>query len=200
MRGALQVTFAVDILRIRSTSWRSNHTGLYHSPLHLLRVQIRLNPSRCHRTTVASRMIARMYRHASHRRARTTPQRAALVAEATASIPEGTGEDADLVTERQVLHREVTLRPKGGPGSPEDRPNQAPHPPDAIRATLRGSRVFAQTEYSGGTTRRTVSPACRRRNSSRTSIIVSSRNPIAPSWCTPGCPEGTTSLISVAAR
>ena len=41
------------------------------------------------------------------------PQRAVPVAEARTPITEGTGEDADLVAERQVLHRELALRPKG---------------------------------------------------------------------------------------
>jgi hypothetical protein len=71
MRGAPQVTFAVDIFRIRPTSSRSK-PGRPPRPARLLRVQKRLNPSRCHRTTVAGCTIARAYRQASHRRANTT--------------------------------------------------------------------------------------------------------------------------------
>ncbi len=40
------------------------------------------------------------------------PQRAVPVPESRTPIPEGTGEDADLVAEREVLQRELTLRPK----------------------------------------------------------------------------------------
>jgi len=71
MRGAPQVTFALDIFRIRPTSWRSN-ARRPPRPVRLLRVQKRLNPSRCHRTTVAGWTIARACRHACQRRARTT--------------------------------------------------------------------------------------------------------------------------------
>ena len=71
--------------------------------------------------------------------------------EARAPIAEGAREDPDLVSKGEVLQGEFALRLKGGPGSPEDRPNQAPHPPDATRATSSGSRGFAQMEFSGGT-------------------------------------------------
>jgi hypothetical protein len=41
------------------------------------------------------------------------PQGPVPAGEARTSIPEGTGEHADLVAERRVLHRELMLRPKG---------------------------------------------------------------------------------------
>ncbi len=71
MRGAPHVTFDLDILRMRPTSSRSR-AGRPTRPALLMRVQNRLNPSRCHRITVAGWTIARAYRHASQRRARTT--------------------------------------------------------------------------------------------------------------------------------
>jgi hypothetical protein len=70
-------------------------------------------------------------------------------------------------------------------------------------ALLRGlvvplHRLAIRAALAGGASRALA--AWRRRKSSFTSIIVSSRKPIAPSWRTPSCPEGTTSLVSVAAR
>ena len=69
MRGAPQVTFDLDILRIRLTSSRFS-AG--RPPARLLRAQNRLNPSRCHPMTVAGWTMARAYRHVFHRRDRTT--------------------------------------------------------------------------------------------------------------------------------
>ena len=55
MRGAPQVTFASAILRIRPTTSRSS-PGRPTRPGRLLRLQKRLNPSRCQRITVAGWM------------------------------------------------------------------------------------------------------------------------------------------------
>ena len=63
-------------------------------PALLRRFQKRLNPSRCHRITVPGLTIARAYRHASHRRDRTThrarsqrPKRGRRSPRARASTP-----------------------------------------------------------------------------------------------------------------
>jgi hypothetical protein len=58
MRGAPQITFACAILRIRLTTSRSS-PGRPRRPGRLLRLQNLLNPSRCHRITVAGSTIAR---------------------------------------------------------------------------------------------------------------------------------------------
>ena len=102
MRGAPQVTFALDILRIRPTSSQSK-LGRPPRPVRLLRIQKRLNPSRCHRTTVAGWTIAQGVPPRLPPPSQDHPESPVPAAEARASIPEGTGEDANLVAERQVF-------------------------------------------------------------------------------------------------
>ncbi len=65
MRGAPQVTFACDILRIRLTTSRSS-PGRPKRPGLLFRLQKRLKPSRCHRITVAGSAIARAFLQSAH--------------------------------------------------------------------------------------------------------------------------------------
>ncbi len=58
MRGAPQITFVCAILQIRLTTSRSS-PGRPRRPGRLFRLQNLLNPSRCHRITVAGSTIAR---------------------------------------------------------------------------------------------------------------------------------------------
>ena len=115
IRGAPHVTFDLDIFRIRSTSSRigSGDPGQARPrrfPALLCRFQKRLNPSRCHRITVAGWTIASAYCHPAQYRASTIHSARSQSPEASRPVTQRTAQDGDLVT--QILQREVTCGPK----------------------------------------------------------------------------------------
>ena len=75
------------------------------------------------------------------------PQSSVPVPEAKTPITESTREDSDLMTEREVLQRELTPRSKRRPGSPEGDPNQVPHDADATHARRCGSADFVRMSF-----------------------------------------------------
>lgn len=137
MRGAPQVTFACDILRIRFTTSRSSPGTPQTYGTGLLRCQKRLNASRCHRITVAGSTMARASFQPAHRFERTIQKVRSHTASRSrrpprsGSAPRPAGVTPGSRERAPAASETATSSPRGGPRA--DSTHLPPYPPNATQ-------------------------------------------------------------------